>query len=234
MQQSNSARILHQIHRPILHSLCLYVFLSTMIPASLPFPIPQNRVDNTTEVLMSVVQEAVNTSSLTSFNLINLTSSLTNRLVQIIQEKGIKLSYESEKCFPQTSEYLQKRFKSDINLDGVTLTSINMTKNGCSEEVSIATPDPAEPSSTSVIGYFSEFSDDYFPRFSVGVKCSSMCDSEDTGSYCECTSGYYRLLKRKSGCDDDGREVWERENVERTITIACGCSSGSSNSDNYG
>ena len=227
MQHSISARIIHQIYRPILHGLCIYLLLSTAIQSSLSLPTtprPQNRVDNTTEVLMSVVQEAFNTSSLTSLDSSNLTSSLTDRLVQIIQEKGITLS---QQCLPQTSEYLQDLFKADINLAHVTLISINMTRTGCTERVFIAAPE--DPVKTTDIGYFSEFSDDYFPRFSVGVKCSSTCDSTDTESDCECTSqeGSYRLLKRMSGCGADGREVWVRESMTRAITSSCTCSPAS-------
>lgn len=227
MQQSNSARILQQIHRPILHGLCLYIILSTMAQSSLSCPIPstQNRVDNATEVLKSVVQEVVNTS----FDSINLTLSLTERLVQIIEEKRIKLSYE---CEAQTDEYLEGIFKANFDLDRVSLISINMTRNDCSEEVFIAAPENAIVTD---IGYFNEFSDGYFPRFSIGAKCSSTCNNASTESddSCECksTMGTYKLLKRMSGCNTEGKEMWDLEDTSRTITLSCNCSPIST--DNY-
>lgn len=202
---------------------------------------------NSSKILESIVQQAVNSSlpGPNSTDGYDLTSSLTNRLLSIMHNRGVELR---RKCKPQSNENLRHQFlETNLKNKCVTLTSVNVSRN--KEVFAVTTmsdcitsqrmspecfPDRSEAHCSTRINItdLSHLGDDFFPKFVVSVSCGG-CRGKDIRNSRECQQakcGYtehfrsYKLLKRvPNRCDVHGSEVWEGDKELQKVNVACSC-----------
>ena len=200
---------------------------------------------NNTVILSSVIDKAVN-YSLMSFNTPkNLSIILVSKIMEIMQSKGVQLSYAKKKCKPLEATKLEELFYRQTGLNCVSLTKLNLptehneretyivtTNSSCLTRVrkdSVCFPSRRKAycgTSTSVT-YLDDLSDNYFPRLVSELKCSG-CRWE-RGHTCN-TCGFIehqktiKLLKRvPEECEEDGSEKWIIDSKTVTVGIGCSC-----------
>ena len=229
----------------LLHMPCCYMLLATMIQTTFSLPLP-NR--SNISVWNSIVEEAVEASlPLNRSHDCNLTSVLAQRIVEIIHSRGIEVS--PTRCRPRTSEDMRILFMRERDRSKcVTLTRVlvpGLENSG--REVFVATTnssclpymkmsnvcfeDKPRCSMSTDIRYINTLSEDYFPRFELGVQCAG-CRESDTDcleANDMCAFGEhiqaYRLLRRDpERCDENGLERWipDQDNL-RYINVGCSC-----------
>ncbi len=222
-----------------------YMLLVTLTQ-SMPIGTTYSRDTSNTATLKSLVEKAVNTTSLSCNNFTDssnndITSILTNKIIQNARESGYKLK---KTCTPLTNEQLLKLFKNDTKVPKTSCVVLTAIGDGPNQEYVMSTNSScltdlnqhaqclpqlqSHCSTTPTIDYISNgTNDDYFPRFVLSVKCGGCTEEDET---CLIASGNcvyrnhmqpFHLLKREPDKCDEGMEVWNRE--EKMVNVGCSC-----------
>ena len=201
---------------------------------------------NNTAVLNQVIDKAVNDSLLTLGNsTANLSTVLVSKILEVMQSKGIQLSYIKKSCKALQASKLEELFYHQRGLNCISLSKLNLPGAVPERDTYIVTSDnhclitmeqdpvcfpqdrKALCGTNTTTRFLDNFKEDYFPRMVSELRCSG-CKWE-RGHSCP-TCGYYqheeafRLLKRvPNECDELGQEKWIVSSKTVTVGIGCSC-----------
>lgn len=221
------------------------MLLGTLVQArvALLSPEPDSSYVMHTEILQSVVQQALNSSLVDSNSTdgCNLMPSLTDSLVDVMQRRGIRFSYRGTRCKPHTNEELQRLFYNTITSNCVTLAKVNVsgeesgsqevlvakTNSNCVQRMTMAPECFENGAFCAMSTKIKDLGYGYFPRFAISIECGGWrSNNREQGSRCM-SVGHgrsYTLLKRvPNRCDEEGKEVWDEVYPRQEVNVACSC-----------